>query len=200
MKPILTAAAAAFLLAGCAARDMEPPVGAAMAGAPTMLSEASRHYAMMTASANMLEVEKSRVALQRANSPVVRQFAQMMIDDHGRMLREAEPVMRSLGIDPMQLGMAPQHRALLQRVQNAPAADFDRVYHEVQVNAHQESLMLQRGYAANGDNPQLRALAMQAVPVIERHLAHLSQHGQHMTQQPMQQPQPAATRRAGERG
>lgn len=184
---LAAAAAAVLLLAGCSSRDryVEP---LPTASAPT-LSVAARDYAMATASSNMFEIEKSRLALQRSQNAMLRQFAQMMIDDHGRLAADAAPVLRDHGLDPSTMTMSARHRADLQRLQSASPVDFDRLYHDIQVAAHQEALALQRGYAASGDNARLRGLAAQAVPVIESHIAHLRTHGGHMT-----------TVRPGERG
>jgi putative membrane protein len=54
-------------------------------------------------------------------------------------------------------------------------ANFDRVWLQQQMMAHQQALALQRGYAANGDTPALRQAAAAAVPVIEGHLARVKQ-------------------------
>lgn len=195
MKSFPLAAASALLLAGCGTMDddvvLPPSAAAAPQVAAAAASVSAEQYAMATYSSNLLEIEKSRLALQRSQNPAIRDFAQRMIDDHTRLMGEAEPVFRQRGLDPARMQMSARHRQMLQRLQSVPAAEFDRTYHEVQEMAHQEALTLQRDYAANGDDPQLRALAARAAPVIEAHWNMLQQHRQHMMQAPY---------RAGERG
>jgi putative membrane protein len=52
----------------------------------------------------------------------------------------------------------------------AGPADFDRVYLQQQVPAHEQALALHSAYAAQGDTPQLRVAATGAVPIVRQHL------------------------------
>jgi putative membrane protein len=61
-------------------------------------------------------------------------------------------------------------RQMMQQLQAASGADFDRVYIRQQVPAHQMALALHSNYANNGDRPPLRAVAGQAVPIVTQHL------------------------------
>jgi putative membrane protein len=187
MKLLTTAATMTVLVAALAActsnddRMMYPPPMAAPQDAPMpALSAADQDYVMMTASSNMLEIQKSQLALQRSGDEMIRRLAQMMIQDHTRLTNDAAPVLRQLGMDPAAMEMVPRHQQMLQQLRTAPAESFDRMYHDIQMMAHEEALALQRNYAANGADPQLRTIAAQAAPVIEMHLNHLRQHGSHL--------------------
>ncbi|MFN3945017.1 MAG: DUF4142 domain-containing protein [Allosphingosinicella sp.] len=199
MKSLMIAAGAAMLLGGCAtnARDSGMAGPAAMA-----MSEAARMYMRMASSGDMFEIESSRLALQMSRNEAVRSFAQMMIADHTRMSNEMMEAARQAGLEPPPMQMAPHHADMLNRLRAAGPNQFDMMYHDAQVAAHQEALNLHRGYASAGDNPTLRALAARAAPAVEMHLGQLQTHGTHMRTAPMQ-PQPQAEpprRRAGERG
>ena len=52
----------------------------------------------------------------------------------------------------------------------AKCADFDKVYLAQQEAAHNEALTVMQGYADNGDNAGLKALAQKAIPKIKAHL------------------------------
>ena len=67
-----------------------------------------------------------------------------------------------------------KHQAMLEKLKTA-GAGFDREYISQQQTAHQEALALMQGYAASGDNPKLKALAAQTVPVIRDHLTMIDQ-------------------------
>jgi len=203
MKVWFATVGAALVVTGCASTNDDmaaAPMAAASVAQPAapMLSDASRNFAMMSASGNMFEIQSSQLALQASQSQMVRQFAQQMITDHGNMMNRMAPVAQSLGLDPNAIPLAPHHQQMIDGLRSAGSGPaFDQAYHQAQLAAHQESLNLHQSYAANGDNPQLRQLAGEAVPVIQQHLQHLQMHGQHMMMQPQQQgPVP----RAGERG
>jgi putative membrane protein len=191
---------AALAVTGCATNDTMPAADVQTAApgpmAAPMLSDAARNFAMMSASGNLFEIQSSQLALQASQNQIVRQFAQQMITDHGNMMQRMAPVAASLGLDPNAMPLAPHHQQMIDQLRAAGSGPaFDQAYHQAQAAAHQESLNLHQSYAANGDNPQLRMLAGEAVPVIQQHLGHLQMHGQHM----MTAPQPTQ-RRAGERG
>jgi putative membrane protein len=56
---------------------------------------------------------------------------------------------------------------------------FDKTYLDQQRAAHQEAITLHRGYAENGDNPQLRSVAIGGLPMLERHLKSIERIGVH---------------------
>jgi putative membrane protein len=72
---------------------------------------------------------------------------------------------------------------------------FDMAFQQVQVSAHQQALQLHQNYAAQGDNPALRAVAGQIVPIFHMHL----QQAQALTVAPPPPP-PPPVKRSGERG
>ena len=96
--------------------------------------------------------------------------------------------------------LLPQHAALLQQIQSAPPGQFDMVFRDVQIQAHQQALALHQGYASGGDTPALRAAATNIVPVVQNHLNML----QSLSVAPPPPPPPPPTyqqpSRPGERG
>lgn len=172
MKSIVMAAGAAVLLSGCAMNS-----GMGMAPGTMATATDSRTFMNMAHSTNMFEIESSRLALQRSNNQFVRAFAQRMITDHSRLMQEMMPMHRQPS-----MRMMPQHMAMMQRLRSAPAASFDRMYHQEHMMAHQQAVNLHSTYAARGDNQALRVLAARAVPVLQMHMQELQTHGMHMMQ------------------
>ena len=172
MKYVFIAASTAMLLSGCSTmmgKDMAMD-GRTAAGSMAMPTTASA-YMEMAHSSDMFEVQSSQLALQMSRNPAVRSFAQMMINDHTRMMNEMMAMAPSMGMNMSSMPMMPKHAAMLQRLRSASAANFDMMYKREQIMAHQEALMLHQTYAARGDNPALRAMAARAAPMIEMHLA-----------------------------
>jgi putative membrane protein len=192
MKIVLAAAmSAAALLAGCAStsEDLGPPVAAVDPMSPL----SAPGYMSMAASSDMFEIESSRIALQRSQSPAVRNFAQMMIDHHTRTSSDLMATAQRANLASPPPGMLPPQRDALERVRGA-GTDFDSVYKREQIMGHQMALDLHRNYAAQGDLPPFRELASRTVPIIEEHLGRAQS-------LPEYAPPPAATPlRSGERG
>ena len=59
---------------------------------------------------------------------------------------------------------------VIDNLRAAQGAEFDRVFADQQVAAHQEALTLHRGYADSGENTELQAFARDLVPKLEAHL------------------------------
>ena len=170
MKKILIAAATGLLLSGCSTMMGEDMMASpAMAGKMAMPTTAAG-YMKMAHSSDMFEIESSQMALQMSQNEAVRSFAQMMVNDHSRMMNQMMAMAPGMSMDMSSMPMMPHHAEMLQRLRGASAANFDMMYKREQMMAHEEALMMHRTYAARGDNAALRAMAAKAVPMIQMHL------------------------------
>ncbi len=156
MRNLLLTAGAALAVTACASM------------APTPRTAAP--YMQMAASSDQFEIQSSQLAVQRAQNPQVRQFAQMLIDHHTQTTATLTAAAQQAGLPPPPPVLVPRHAAMLEAVRNAPQAQFDRVYTTGQVPAHAEALALHQNYAASGDNASLRTAASAAVPIVQQHL------------------------------
>ena len=172
MRTLFVAASTAMLLGGCSTMMGEDMAmhGRTTAGSMAMPTTASA-YTEMAHSSDMFEIESSQLALQMPRNPAIRSFAQMMINDHTRMMNEMMAMAGPMGMNMASMPMMPKHSAMLQRLRSASAGNFDMMYKREQIMAHQEALMMHRTYAARGDNPALKAMAARAAPMIEMHLS-----------------------------
>jgi putative membrane protein len=59
---------------------------------------------------------------------------------------------------------------LIDALNKASAADFDKTYVDQQVMVHQDALMLMTAYSMSGDTPQLKDAAGMIAPVVQMHL------------------------------
>jgi putative membrane protein len=166
MKHALMICSLALLNAGCAATDTGTAANMPSGDLPT----AAPTYVAMAGSSDLYEIESSRLALQRTQRPAVRQFAQMMIDHHTMTTQQVMGAAQAAGMTPPPPTLLPPQQAMLDQLQPANGADFDRMYIEQQRTAHRVAYDLHSNYARNGDTPQLRQVATNAVPVIQRHI------------------------------
>ncbi len=149
---ILAFAAGAALLSAC---------GAGKKDADAFLKEAAR--------SGMKEVELSSLALQRASHPEVRDFAQRMIEDHGRVNQEVQALaerkrvrLPDRGVDASAVG---DHR-LAER----SGREFDREYMRLNVEEHEKAVELFRKQAQEGKDADVRAFAGRTLPALQEHL------------------------------
>jgi putative membrane protein len=121
------------------------------------------------AQGDLAEMKAGKMAEQRAQSDEVKRFGAQMAKDHGRMLEEKKRMAKAKGVtlprDP-----DPAQKAEAQKLQGMAKQDFDREYMGHMVKDHTEDLELVRKTAQEAKDPQLKAAAGKAEPMIAGHL------------------------------
>jgi putative membrane protein len=85
------------------------------------------------------------------------------------------PQLQGVSAQQMPTGLDQQHQALVQQLQGARGAEFDRAFAQQQLQSHQTAVELFRAYAQSGDNAQLKQWAAQTLPSLEEHLRQAQQ-------------------------
>jgi putative membrane protein len=130
------------------------------------------NFLHIAASANLWEVQSSRLALQVSADPAVRSFAEMIIADHTMLAGDMAAAGKAAGaLPPPPEALMPFDQAKIDQLRATPASSFDVSYRSLQIAAHQQAISLFQTYAAQGDNPILRAMASRALPMFQKHLA-----------------------------
>ena len=170
-------AVAALALAGCdssrdeaAAEDMTTAEAAAT-GQPDMATPANAQaFVDAAAASDMFEVESSKLAETKGKDPAVKDFAAMMVKDHTKSSEELKAAAAKASPPP---SVAPKLSAAQQAGLDALKAagdDFDRLYAQKQVAAHEQALAMLRAYAEGGDAAPLKDFAGKTAPVVAGHL------------------------------
>jgi putative membrane protein len=139
-------AAVILVIGGCSNSDRTKPPGAesaAQRGAAVGTGGAGANvksdgeFVHDLASKNMAVIELSRVALEKAASPELKAFAQMMIHDHGAAGDKLKSVVSRHAIDwPAQLD--DKSRETAADLAAKQGSDFDRDYAKAMVEGHQD--------------------------------------------------------------
>lgn len=156
-----------------------------MASASTAGSHKGEAFVANACMGDLYEIEAGRLAMSRSRSEPVRQFAAMLVEHHTTAMHQMRSALRSREVTGQFERLAPTHeldnrrRGMLEHLRDAPDDDFDKMFLDQQRLAHQESVALHKGYAENGDNPQLRSVALGGLPMVERHLEAVRRIGTH---------------------
>lgn len=177
------AAAAALSLAACnkqertdatagaqvnAAQDAAAgPVG--QMSAATIGSNDTGSFVSNAGQSNMYEIEAGKIAQTRSKNADIKAFAKMMVTDHTALTNEMKPLIAAAGQTPP-AALDERRQGLIDNLKAAADADFDKVYVEQQVNAHEEALTLMQGYSGNGGDAGLKAAAAKTAPKVQAHL------------------------------
>ncbi|WP_225767482.1 DUF4142 domain-containing protein [Inquilinus sp. Marseille-Q2685] len=164
----IVAIGGSILFGACSNGESEPAAMPAPAAAPQI---DPADYVRSTGMSGLFEVESSRVAASRARSADVRRFARMMVRDHivaNARIRRAAAASNPALQPPTTLD--PERREGLAALSSAARPDFDRLYMHGQIDGHQKALELQQSYRASGGDPELKVLASELSPMVQRHL------------------------------
>jgi putative membrane protein len=172
LRRLLAAAAASALLAGCV--TMADPLGPPVAARGDMTPSVAPAYVDIAGASDLYEIQSSQLAMSRARSPWVRQYAGMLLSHHSGTTQQLVAAARAVGIEPMPR-LLPMQRRMMAELSRTGPRNFDRVFMRQQVTAHQMALALHDNYTRRGDAPPLRQVAAAAVPIVQGHLVQARQ-------------------------
>lgn len=116
----------------------------------------------------MAEVEFSKLAKDRALNPRVKNFAEMMINDHGAANNDLKSIAREKNVTlPENLG---KHQGHLEDLSKKNGAEFDKAYMKMMVNDHKDVVDEFEKCAQNGTDPDVKTFASQKLPTLRKHL------------------------------
>jgi putative membrane protein len=114
------------------------------------------------------EIESSELALSKSSATSIREFANMMIEDHGVANREIEQLSKRKGYT-LQAGLDAEHQRQIDNLGGLTGAAFDRTYHDVQVQAHEDAISLFEKAARDCEDAGIRAFASDTLPKLRKH-------------------------------
>ncbi len=123
---------------------------------------------------NLLEIESSKLALEKAQDPEVKAFAQQMIDDHtkaGNALKAAISESGLNGLQP-QTSLSEKEQEKMADLREESGEEFDEEYVELQEDAHDRAVELFEDYAEDGENAALQKFASSTLPTLKQHEDH----------------------------
>jgi putative membrane protein len=126
-------------------------------------------YAVAAANGGMMEVELGKLAQNKAISPEVAKFANMMVADHTKANNELKTLAASKKISlPATLG--DKFQKDYDDFSKMKREEFDKAYTDYMVKDHKEDIEEFKKEATDGKDSELKAFASKHVPILEHHL------------------------------
>lgn len=140
-----------------------------MADMSGKLNSTDRRFVMDAAQGGMLEVELGRMVASKASSDDVKQYAQRMVDDHGKANDQLKQVAEKKSITlPTTLDAKHQHD--LDRFSKMSGAELDKAYMEQMYRDHQKDVAEFRKASERSSDPDVKNFASSTLPTLEEHL------------------------------
>lgn len=135
------------------------------------------NVAAIATASNMNEIQTSQLALERAQDPSVKNFAQAMIAEHQAIQAGMDSLLAQKGVTPQDNELSQQMKTqlsnTLQQLQSASGQQFDMQYMMHQVQSHQMTLnaLDEQLIPASASDPEMQAVLRDVVrPRVADHL------------------------------
>lgn len=132
--------------------------------------EDDTEFVVAAADGGMYEVQAAQLALTKGSSKKVKEFAQKMVDEHGKGNEELKALAQQKNITiPATLSEKMQKR--YDDLAAKSGADFDKAYCDAMVKDHKDDLDKFKEAADDAKDADVKTWAAGKVPVLEHHLS-----------------------------
>ena len=133
--------------------------------------------AQIVVSANQVDIDSDRLALQKTENDDVRKLAEQMVTDHSALTKEAVELVTKLNVTPeatdASRGLTLRGAAILSNLEVLEGEAFDRAYVNNEVEYHKAVIgLLSTQLIPSAKNSELKALLLKAKPILDTHLQH----------------------------
>ena len=126
-------------------------------------------FATAAANGGLAEVALGKLAVTKTSNAAIKDFANMMITDHGQANAELASIASAKNITlPTEPDSA--HLKKADDLSKLSGKDFDKAYVDAMVDGHKKTLDLMNNEAKNGSDSTLKAFAAKVVPTVQKHL------------------------------
>lgn len=118
---------------------------------------------------NLAEVEMARLALQKATSQQVKNFAQNMVKDQGKAKDQLEKIGSSKQVD-LPKGLSAKNKATKDRLAKFSGKQFDNAYMAEMLKNHKEDVATFLRERNSAKDMDIKEFADKSLPTLESHL------------------------------
>lgn len=136
----------------------------------TSLTKADQKSLMAVGQIAMTEIQAGQIALDRSKDSAVREFARMMVTDHGKSYARVQDIAKRESVDVSTLDA--KHAQMLAELRGAPLEGFDKAYVGSMVRGHQDAMATIEAVSRKSDDAELKAYAADTLVTVRMHLEH----------------------------
>lgn len=158
------AAVLALPLGAGAAEPMKPSTAGKL-----LIDDDQKEFFAAAASSGMFEVKAAELALERAEDPEVKSFAQQMLEDHRKANEELKALAQQKGVTlPKEL--MSRHQAMYDELKDEQSADaFEDAYKNAMLASHKEAVTLFDEMADDAKDRDVQRFAAKTLPKLQQH-------------------------------
>jgi len=135
------------------------------------LNSADRQFVEKVSGDNLAEIKMAKLALQKSQNPDVKNYAQMIIDDHEKANQQLRTIAQDQNL-AMNKQLSGEETAQYDRLSNLSGKQFDDAYMSMMVKEHTKDIQKFQQAQSQLTNPQLQQYVQTTLPVLEKHKSH----------------------------
>jgi putative membrane protein len=129
----------------------------------------SSSFTTNAAQGGMVEVRLGNLALAKAQSAEVKQFAEQMVADHTKANNELKEVAAKKSV-ALPTEVSDEQKSMLDKLSKLSGADFDKAYVKAMVEDHEKDVKEFQTQAQTGTDADVKAFATNTLPTLKAHL------------------------------
>lgn len=133
------------------------------------VGEEDAEFTTKAAVGGMAEVEAGKIALAKTSNAKIKEFADMMVNDHGKANEELMTIANTKNITVPAV-LDDEHQKMVTDLNGLAGSDFDKKYVNDMIDGHKKTLDLMEKQAKDGKDADLKAFAAKTAPVVKAHL------------------------------
>lgn len=118
---------------------------------------------------NRAEIQLGNMASQKTRNDDVKQFALMIIEDHGKANKELVSFARKKDLRLLDT-LSSEMKQKMDSLQSLSGREFDQGYMSFMVKDHQEDVQLYNRALAELEDAELKSYARKTLPTLQKHL------------------------------
>ena len=128
-------------------------------------------FVPMAAISNMFEIQSSNLAVQKSQNDAVKAFATKIGEDHFTVAANLNnAVDQSETQIPVPIDLDAAHEGMLRKLEASQQQGFDKIYVQMQMKAHKDTIALFEAFTKNGADGPLKDFASQTLLILKGHL------------------------------
>lgn len=158
----------------------------ALGGGVALADSGDKGFVDKAAAGGMAEVKLSKLAMDKGQSPEVKQLARRMVEDHTKANMELKQIAEKKSLS-VPATMDDKHQKIYDKLVKLQGTDFDKEYMHAMANDHVDTIKLFKDQSENGQDPELKSFAMKTLPTLQKHDDMVKMDEQQMGNMPMKE-------------
>ncbi len=134
-----------------------------------MIDQQTKDFTADAATGGMMEVELGKIAEQNAQSKSVKDFGEMMVEDHTKVNDNLKNIASQKNID-LPASVTDNQRKDIDKLSKKTGSNFDKAYVDMMVEDHKKDIDAFKKAEGNISDNDIKNFIINTLPILQKHL------------------------------